>query len=96
LIDPELYVIDPETGVATVVGPTIINGSALVEVNGTFYLFREVAGTPPGPLSSAATVYILDLKNGNTRFVTNVETTASAVIGAFPVYRMGRDFPHRR
>jgi len=95
-INPELYVIDPETGVATVVGPTIINGSALVEVNGTFYLFKEVEGTPPGPLSSAAAVYILDLKNGNTSFVTNVGTTASAVIGAFPVHGMGRDFPHRR
>jgi hypothetical protein len=96
LIDPELYVIDPKSGVATVLGPTIINGSALVEVNGTFYLFREVQGPPPAPLSSAAAVYLLDLRNGNTRFVTNVETTASAVIGAFPVYRMGRDFPHRR
>src|SRR5271155_4155124 len=96
LIDPELYVIDPETGVATVVGPTLINGSALVEVNGTFYLFKEVEGSPSNPLSSAATVYILDLKNGNTRFVTNVETTASAVIGAFPVHGKGRDLAHRR
>ncbi len=50
LIDPELYVIDPETGVTTVVGPTILNGSALVEVNGTFYLFKVVAG--PLSLSS--------------------------------------------
>jgi hypothetical protein len=96
LIDPELYVIDPETGVTTVVGPTIINGSALVEVKGTFYLFKEVEGPPPAPLSSAAAVYILDLKNGNTSFVTNVETTASAVIGAFPVHGMGRNLPHRR
>jgi hypothetical protein len=96
LIDPELYVIDPETGVATVVGPTIINGSALVESKGTFYLFKEVAGPPPAPLSSAAAVYILDLYNGNTTFVTNVDTTASAVIGAFPVHGMGRDLPHRR
>ena len=96
LIDPELYVIDPETGVTTVVGPTIINGSALVEVKGTFYLFKEIAGPPPSPLSSAAAVYILDLKNGNTSFVTNVETTASAVIGAFPVHGMGRNLPHRR
>ena len=96
LIDPELYVIDPETGVTTVVGPTILNGSALVEVNGTFYLFKVVAGPSPSPLSSAAAVYILDLKNGNTRFVTNVETTASFVDGAFPVHGMGRDLPHRR
>jgi hypothetical protein len=95
LIDPELYAIDPETGVATVVGPTIINGSALVEVNGTFYLFKEIAGSPSNPLSSAAAVYLLDLKNGNTSFVTNVETTASAVIGAFPVYQTRRDL-HRR
>ena len=96
LIDPELYVIDPETGVTTVVGPTILNGSALVEVNGTFYLFKVVAGPSPSPLSSAAAVYILDLKNGNTSFVTNVETTASFVDGAFPVHGMGRDLPHRR
>ena len=96
LIDPELYAIDPETGVTTVVGPTILNGSALVEVNGTFYLFKVVAGPSPSPLSSAAAVYILDLKNGNTRFVTNVETTASFVDGAFPVYGTRRDFPHRR
>ena len=96
LIDPELYVIDPETGVATAVGPTILNGSALVEVNGTFYLFKVVPGPSPSPLSSAAAVYIIDPKNGNTSFVTNVETTASFVDGAFPVYGMDRDLPHRR
>jgi len=88
LIDPELYVIDSETGVATIVGPTMLNGSASVEVGGTFYLFKELgtAPSPPGP--SFAAVYTLDLKNGNTSFVTNVDTTASAVIGAFPVHGM--------
>jgi DNA-binding beta-propeller fold protein YncE len=95
LIDPELYVIDPKTGIATVVGPTLFQGSALVEVDGTFYLFKLLAGVDIASPSAAA-VYILDLKNGNTRFVTNVETTASAVIGAFPVYRTRGDFPHRR
>jgi hypothetical protein len=85
-IDPELYVIDPKTAVATLVGPTILNGSASVEANGTFYLFKELASAPSPPAPSAAAVYILDLKNGDTSFVTNVDTTASAIIGASPVH----------
>ena len=94
--DPALYVIDPETGAATLVGPTILNGSASVEVDGTFYLFKELgtAPSPPGP--SFAAVYTVDLKNGNASFVTNVDTTASAIIGACPVDGIGRDLPHRR
>jgi hypothetical protein len=90
LIDPELYVIDPETGAATLVGPTILNGSASVEVDGTFYLFKELATAPSPPAPSAAAVYTLDLKNGDTSFVTNVDTTASAIIGASPVHGMRR------
>ncbi len=69
--DPELYRINPTTGVATLVGPTALHLDAAVDVNGTVYGF-----------TSANTVLSLDLATGNTGFVANYDPAAFFVTGA--------------
>jgi hypothetical protein len=85
VIAPKLYRIDQSTGVATFVAPTMLSISASVNVRGTFYVFKEVAPAPAPPALSSGEVFTLDLKNGRTRFVTNIDKTATAILGAFPV-----------
>jgi outer membrane protein assembly factor BamB len=88
---PALYQIDPVTGVATKVGPTMLGLSASVDVNGVFYAFHEgladpsCVGAAPSPCRSDAEVFTLDLANGNTSFVTDVSPGATAIYGAAPV-----------
>ena len=88
---PALYQINTSTGVATEVGPTMLNLSASVDVNDTFYAFKEgladpsCVGPSPSPCASAAKVFTLNLANGSTSFVTNVDPTATAIYGAAPV-----------
>lgn len=91
IIAPALYQIDPSTGVATKLAPTMLNLSASVDVNGTFYAFKEgladpsCVGPAPVPCRSDAEVFTLDLANGTTSFVTNVDPSATAIYGASPV-----------
>jgi hypothetical protein len=89
VIAPELYKIDHSTGATTTVASTMLSTSASVDVKGkgTFYVFKFLASAPSPPAPSTGAVYTLDLKNGDTSFVTNIDTTASAILGAFPVRR---------
>jgi hypothetical protein len=88
-IAPELYQINPSTGVATPVASTqytlMANLSASVYVNGTFYVFKELASGPSPPAPSSGRVFTLGLMNGNIKFVSNIDTTAMAILGASPV-----------
>ena len=68
---PELYQINPKTGVATLIGPTAFGIDAAVQVNGTVLGF-----------TSANTVLSLNLANGNTTFVTNYDASAMDITGA--------------
>jgi hypothetical protein len=71
---PNLWRIDPSTGIATLIGPTSLNLDGGVEINSTFYAFY---------LSNVSTqVVTLDLTNGNTTFGQNVDPTAGLVFGA--------------
>jgi hypothetical protein len=72
VIAPNLYEIDPTTGVATLIGPTDLNLETVADVNGTFYAFND--GT--------SQVVSLDLSNGHTTFVTNFDPAAGIVTGA--------------
>ncbi|MDQ2775282.1 MAG: PEP-CTERM sorting domain-containing protein [Acidobacteriota bacterium] len=72
VIAPDLYEIDPTTGVATLIGPTGLNLGAVADVNGTFYAFN--GGT--------SQVVSLDLSNGHTTFVSNFDPVAGIVTGA--------------
>ena len=88
---PALYEVDPSTGVATQVGATMLGLSASVDVNGVFYAFHEglvdpsCAGPAPVPCRSDAELFTLNLANGNTTFITNVDPSATAIYGSSPV-----------
>ena len=58
-IPNNLYQIDPNTGVATVVGPTAQATTSVAQVNGTSYAFNVGTGQ----------LLTLDLANGNISFV---------------------------
>jgi hypothetical protein len=75
LISPNLYQIDPTTGLATLIGPTDLNLGAAANVNGTTYAFNE--GTRQ--------VVTLDLANGKTSFVSDFDAAVGIVVGASPV-----------
>jgi hypothetical protein len=65
VIAPNLYRIDPVTGVATLVDATALLITASVDLNGTVYSF---VGNP----EAVAHAVTLDLANGNTSFVTTL------------------------
>ena len=80
LVDPpELYRINPVTGVATLVGPTALGLDAAVQINGTVYGFDF---NPAGPNA----VLSLNLANGNTTFLNNYASSPVAGgVNAFAV-----------
>lgn len=88
---PGLYQIDPSTGVATLVGSTMLGLSASVDVNNAFYAFHEglsdpsCVGPAPVPCRSDAQLLTLNLANGNTGFAGDVDPNATAILGATPV-----------
>jgi hypothetical protein len=72
VIAPDLYQIDPATGIATLIGPTDLNLGAIADVNGIFYAFN-------GGISQ---VVALDLANGHTSFVSGFDPAAGIITGA--------------
>jgi hypothetical protein len=74
VIPAALYQINPSTGIATLVAPTALNLSAAVNVNGTIYAFNAAANQ----------VVTLDLANGKTDFVSDLDPAAGLVGGASP------------
>jgi hypothetical protein len=78
LVDsPELYQINPVTGVATMVGATALGLQAAVQINGSVY---GLDFDPTGPNA----VLSLNLANGNTTFLNNY--TSSPVAGGFNAF----------
>ncbi len=76
LVDsPELYQINPATGVATLVGPTALGLDAAVFVNGTVYGFAY-------GYTGSNTVLSLNPANGSTAFVTDYSPNAFDITGA--------------
>jgi hypothetical protein len=71
VIPPDLYQINPTTGVATLIGPTAFQLDAAIGVNGTVYGF-----------TAANTVLSLNLANGSSTFVTNYDPGAFFITGA--------------
>jgi len=69
LVDsPELYQINPATGVATPVGPTALGLGAVAKIDGTVYAL-DVS------LTGSNTVLSLNLANGNTTFLNDYESS---------------------
>jgi hypothetical protein len=87
VVDPALWQIDPTTGIATKIGPTADRILSSVEVGGTLYAFAGTVNSTynffdPGPLIQLVS---LNLSNGNTSLMTNVDPAAGAIFGAAPV-----------
>lgn len=74
-----LYLIDPTTGLTTLIGPTTFSLSAALEVNGTVYGFENMTSQ----------VLTLNLTNGNTTLFGNFDTPAGLIGGASPVSEPG-------
>ena len=81
VVPPDLWQINPSTGVATLIGPTSMMLGASVDVGGTFYAFH-LTPTPTGQVNQ---LYTLDLSNGDTTFVRDIDPSASGIVGAAPV-----------
>jgi PEP-CTERM motif len=80
VVPPNLWRIDPSTGSATLIGPTSLNLDGGVEVNGKFYAFN---------LGSPTQLVTVDLADGSTAFVTNVDPAAGLIFGAAPTPEPG-------
>lgn len=81
VVPPDLWQINPSTGVATLIGPTSMMLGASVDVGGTFYAFHLV----PTPTGQVNQLYTLDLSNGDTTFVRDIDPSAAGIVGASPV-----------
>ena len=86
VVYPELYQINPRTGVASLVGPTAFQINAAVDLRGTVYAFT--AGGAELPSGQTCTVggtdqvLTLDLATGNTTFMSDYDPATFFVTGA--------------
>jgi hypothetical protein len=76
VIAPELYQINPITGVATPLGPTSLHLNAALDVSGVVYAFQGQ------PSTFTDDVLSLSLPSGNTMFISSVTASATPVDGA--------------
>jgi hypothetical protein len=73
-VAPELYEIDPTTGLATAIGSVPLGIGAVVDVNGTDYAFDDPTGQ----------ILNLDVANGCTTVVGNFDPAVGVIQGAVP------------
>jgi hypothetical protein len=74
IISDSLYQIDAATGATTVVAPITFGVETAADVNGTVYAFDN----------ATSEILTVNLRNGNTSFVSNLEPAAGLVFGATP------------
>ena len=74
VISASLFQIDPSTGHATLISPTDLGLITIVDVNGTPYGFNGLTGE----------VVTLNLTNGHTSFVSNIDPDVGLIGGASP------------
>jgi len=75
VVAPELYQIDPTTGIASVIGSTALGIGGVVDLNGTNYAFDDLTNQ----------ILSLDLANGNANVVGTFDPSAGVIQGAAPV-----------
>jgi hypothetical protein len=81
IIPGALYQINPKTGYARLVAPTDTNLTSIVNVNDTIYAFDAAAGQ----------VITLDVANGLTAVVSDLDPAAGVIAGATPVRPAEKD-----
>lgn len=72
VVAPDLYKINPSTGLATLVGPTDLGIGAVIGINGTYYAFNDMTGQ----------IESLNLGTGGTSFVSDFDPAAGVIQGA--------------
>ena len=85
-VSPALYRIDPSTGKATPIGPTDLGVGATIELNGRFYALESpvttvAGGFPSGPIE----LFELNLANGKTKFIRQIDPSVGPIFGAAPI-----------
>jgi hypothetical protein len=75
MVAPELYQIDPSTGIATVIGSTDLGIGAVADVHGTSYAFNDITDQ----------IVSIDLSSGKTSFVSSFDPAAGVIQGAVAV-----------
>ncbi len=86
-VDPALYEIDPSTGEATLIGPTLLGlGATVVTNDGKFYAIQsEIIGwNQYGPIAQNH-LYTVNLSTGATTYVRDLGSSEGAIFGAAPV-----------
>jgi len=94
VVPPDLWEINPRTGIAKLLSSTTANMDALVHLDGRFYAFR-LQGTGFSPTLGPESINQLlrfDLENGRTDFVRDIVPAAGPIFGAVPVHAL----PHLR
>jgi PEP-CTERM motif len=71
-VAPELYQIDPLTGIATVIGDTDLAIGGVTDVNGTSYAFNDMTDQ----------ITSINLSSGETTFVSSFDPAAGVIQGA--------------
>jgi len=80
VVPPNLWQINPSSGVATLIGPTSFGLDGGFELNGHFYAFLT---------GNASQLMSVDLTNGNTVPLTNIDPAAGLIFGAAPTPEPG-------
>ncbi|HEY6273704.1 MAG TPA: PEP-CTERM sorting domain-containing protein, partial [Terriglobales bacterium] len=75
VVPPELYQINPSTGLASVIGPTDLGIGGVTDINGANYAFNDLTNQ----------IEILDLLTGKATPVGSFDPAAGVVQGAAPV-----------
>ncbi len=89
VLGPEVYKINPTTGAAMALFPTVAQILSLVEVNGTTYAFQGITDAAHPFGTGADQVITLNLSNGSTSFVSTIDPAAGPIFGASPVPEPG-------
>lgn len=92
VVAPDLWEINPQTAVATLISPTSSNMDALARLDGRFYAFRlQITGfsSTVGP-EAINQLLTFDLENGGTGFVRDIDPAAGPIFGAAPVHARPR------
>ncbi|CAN5607032.1 hypothetical protein BH10ACI4_BH10ACI4_33670 [soil metagenome] len=83
VVTPNLWTIDTTTGAASVIAATSLQLLASVEIGGTFYTLHGAFDEEnPAGFSQSMT---LDLTNGKTSFITNIDPAAGPIFALSPV-----------
>lgn len=80
----DLWKINPTTGIATVISPTDLMLDGSFYLNGSLYAFFANGNPPNNFFTPQLQLETIDLSNGNTHFVTDVDPNAVFINGATP------------